>query len=406
MTTNFTNNGADIDQLYITDYALIDRYVTTGSLWGWGINNSGNFADNTSVPKSSPVQTVSGGTNWVYASAGVRNGSGIKADGTLWIWGDNGYGQLGDNSIVKKSSPVQTVSGGTNWKQQTHGHDYTIAIKTDGTLWGWGYNVNGGLGDGSLVSKSSPVQTVAGGNSWKQAVAAYQTTWAIKIDGTLWAWGQNTNGQIGDNTRTTRSSPVQTVAGGSNWYRLSSNPGATSQAQTINAIKTDGTLWTWGQGLYWSLGDGTNLAKSSPVQTSAGGTNWRQCSVGTQHCAGIKTDGTLWMWGTNSQGQLGTNDVTTYSTPVQTISGGTNWKMISCGSGTSYHYSGGIKTDGTLWMWGHNAPYGDLGNNAINTLFSSPIQTVAGGTNWKSITCSNNFNLAIYFYDAYNLYPK
>jgi alpha-tubulin suppressor-like RCC1 family protein len=147
----------------------------------------------------------------------------IKTDGTLWTWGLNSRGQLGDNTVVQKSSPIQTVSGGTNWKQVACGIDgfYTAAIKTDGTLWLWGINVNGGLGDGSsVVHRSSPIQTVAGGTNWKLVAGGAYHTAAIKTDGTLWTWGRNTEGELGDNTVANKSSPIQTVAGGTNWKQV------------------------------------------------------------------------------------------------------------------------------------------------------------------------------------------
>ena len=184
----------------------------------WG-RNYGELGDNSTTSKSSPVQTVSGGTNWKLVAAGVgaRHTTAIKTDGTLWTWGDNAFGQLGDNTVATKSSPIQTVSGGTNWKQVAVGYAHTAAIKTDGTLWTWGYNLDGQLGDNSTTRKSSPVQTVSGGTNWKLVTGGQYHTASIKTDGTLWIWGRNTNGQLGVNDITHRSSPVQTVAGGTNW---------------------------------------------------------------------------------------------------------------------------------------------------------------------------------------------
>jgi len=130
----------------------------------------------------------------------------IKTDGTLWTWGANAtYGQLGDNTVAPKSSPVQTVAFGANWKQVTSGGFHCAATKTDGTLWGWGRNDSGQLGDNTVAPKSSPVQTVAFGTNWKQVSCGYTHTAAIKTDGTLWVWGSNANGALGDNTTTSRS---------------------------------------------------------------------------------------------------------------------------------------------------------------------------------------------------------
>jgi len=316
--------GADLGDL------LVPRDLfSEGGLWNWGNNGSGRLGDNTSVNKSSPVQTIAGGTNWRQVSCGSANHTAaIKTDGTLWSWGYNSTGQLGDNTITNKSSPVQTVVGGNNWRQVAAGVSHTAAVKTDGTLWLWGVNNNGQLGDNTITDKSSPVQTIAGGTNWRQVAACNYYTAAIKTDGTLWSWGYNTNGQLGDNTTTNKSSPVQTIAGGTNWRQVSCGSYHTA------AIKTDGTLWTWGNDFYGQLGNNTTTAKSSPVQTVTGGTNWRQVACGTYHTAAIKTDGTLWSWGYNVNGQLGDNTTTDKSSPVQTIVGGTNWRQVSSGN---YH---------------------------------------------------------------------
>jgi alpha-tubulin suppressor-like RCC1 family protein len=382
--TGFTVNGADLDKNLVSKSYLMDRYpelantFKTAGLWMWGLNDLGQLGDNTTIRKSSPVQTVAGGSNWKEVSrlrAGDGPSVGIKTDGTLWVWGKNNYGQLSDNTTTNRSSPIQTIAGGTNWKQVSAGHLNCGAIKTDGTLWVWGKNIDGSLGDNTTTAKSSPVQTVAGGNNWKQLSMGYIITGAIKTDGTLWMWGAGNNGALGDNTRTNKFSPVQTIAAGTNWKQISCGVVFTG------AIKTDGTLWTWGRNGYGQLGDNTRTDKSSPIQTIAGGTNWKQVSIASNDsAAAIKTDGSLWLWGRNNLGQLGDNTTSSKSSPVQTIAGGTNWKQVSIGSGPC----AAIKTDGTLWTWGGNS-YGALGDGTT-TGRSSPVQTIAGGTNWKQVS--------------------
>ncbi len=195
-------------------------------------------------------------------------------------------------------------------------------------------------------------------------------------------WGYNYYGVLGTNNHTNYSSPVQTIAGGTNWKSVSCGVGV------IGAIKTDGTLWVWGYNSDGQLGTNNITDYSSPVQTIAGGTNWKSVSCGGSHTGAIKTDGTLWVWGYNYSGQLGTNNITDYSSPVQTIAGGTNWKSVSCGQ----YYTGAIKTDGTLWMWG---VYGALGvNDTVHR--SSPVQ-VSPDILWKNINCSstNTYSVAI-----------
>jgi hypothetical protein len=355
-----------------------------GQLWGWGRNYAGLLGDNTDVSKSSPVQTITFGTNWSSVVCGLNHTGATKTDGTLWGWGTNYYGELGDNTTTNKSSPVQTVAGGTNWSSVGCGQQHKAAIKTDGTLWTWGYNNGyGALGDNTTTNKSSPVQTVAGGKNWSSVACAANTTAAIKTDGTLWLWGANDFGQLGDSTTTHRSSPVQTAAFGTNWSQVSVYGHAA-------AIKTDGTLWMWGGNYFGELGDNTTVYKSSPVQTVAGGNNWSSVACGGSFTAAIKTDSTLWMWGVNFSGNLGDNTQISKSSPVQTVAFATNWSKVALGDA----HSVAIKKDGTLWTWGFGQ-FGRLGDNTT-TSKSSPVQTIAGGTNWSRISAGFRQTSAIY----------
>ena len=391
MPTNFNIGGTDVDQIFVSRDYFITRYpelagtFKASGLYVWGENSRGKIGDNTVISKSSPVQTIAGGSNWkqINNSSCEDVSACIKTNGQLWMWGYAGSGALGNNnSTINQSSPVQTIASGTNWKQISVG-GYNIstvssaAIKTDGTLWTWGANTLGALGDNTNANKSSPVQTVAGTTTWKFVASGGAHMGAIKTDGTLWMWGSNApNGALGTNDIINRSSPVQTVAGGNNWKSVSAN------RLTTSAIKTDGRLWLWGRNNYGQLGNNSTINVSSPVQTIAGGTNWSQVSQGSTHTAAIKTDGTLWLWGSNVSGQLGTNTNSYQSSPVQTISGGTNWKQISCSAVTNEasNFSGAIKTNGSLWLWGNNGG-GQFGDNTVIAK-SSPVQTIAGGFNW------------------------
>jgi rubredoxin len=364
----------DLKSAFITDVNLIDRFVGN-RLWVTGSNTYGQLGDNTTVNQYTFIETITGGTNWQQVSTSLFHSAAIKTDGTLWCWGDNYFGQLGNNTITHRSSPVQTVAAGTNWKQVAGGEVHSAAIKTDGTLWCWGYNYYGQLGNNTRTHRSSPVQTVAAGTNWKQVSAGRNYTAAVKTDGTLWCWGENYQGQLGDGTDICKSSPIQTLAGGTNWKQVSCGGFHTA------AIKTDGTLWLWGYNIRGQLGTNSTSYYFSPVQTISGGTNWKQVSCGATHTAAIKTDGTLWLWGTNSSGQLGDDTTTHKSSPVQTIAGGTDWKQVGCGAS----HTAAIKTDGTLWCWGNNS-YGQLGDGT-QTHKSSPIQTTAAGYNWKQVAC-------------------
>jgi alpha-tubulin suppressor-like RCC1 family protein len=376
--TNFRDsNGVDLGNQFVEKDYLIDVYPNlvpqqkASTLWNWGSISCGALTPGV----SSPVQTFSSGTNWNTSANADRSAAGIKTDGTLWIWGNGAYGLLGNNLRTAFSSPVQTVSGGTNWKQVAVAYRHTSSVKTDGTLWIWGANSYGQLGTNNRVNQSSPVQTISGGTNWKQVELGFSFSSAIKTDGTLWFWGCGNCGTFGTNVGgvVRQSSPVQTISGGTNWKQVS------VYSAVVGAVKTDGTLWMWGSGSGGILGDNTTISKSSPVQTIGGGTNWKQVSASNYAGAGIKTDGTLWMWGNPS---ATISYLATTSSPVQTFVGGRNWKCVKSSSTTIT-----LKTDGTMWLWGRPS-YGRLGNNCAynipNQSPSSPVQTVAGGTNWKS----------------------
>jgi alpha-tubulin suppressor-like RCC1 family protein len=393
MPNQFFSPEGDLENYFVTEYWLIDQYIGD-QLWTWGMNstntntNAGQLGNGQGFGVSlTPVTTSAGGTNWKQVSSGGYHKAAIKTDGTLWTWGTNINGFANNLGINLRSSdiftPVTTFAGGTNWKQVDCGYSHTAAIKTDGTLWTWGYGANGRLGNAVTTDRSTPVTTFAGGTNWKQVSASNGSTAAIKTDGTLWIWGSGSYGLLGNGiTAGDRSTPVTTFAGGNNWKQVSAGSGITA------AIKTDGTLWTWGNGNYGKLGNGITLGnRSTPVTTFVGGTNWKQVSAGSNHMAAIKTDGTLWTWGYGNNGRLGTNSTTFRSTPVTTFAGGTNWKQVDCGN----NHTAAIKTDGTLWTWGSNAEgvdpnrSGALGTNNTITR-STPGTTFAGGTNWKQVS--------------------
>ena len=385
-TTNFKDsNGVDLGTKLITKDYLISVYPSIGQqigippeLWTWGFGTNGRLGNAATTGNiSTPVTTSAGGTNWKQVSAGSIHTAAIKTDGTLWTWGFGTYGQLGNAATTDISTPVTTFSGGTNWKQVSCGDSHTAAIKTDGTLWTWGSTSSGKLGNGVTTgSISTPITTFAGGTNWKQVSSGQNHTAAIKTDGTLWTWGLGTNGKLGNAVTTNASTPVTTFAGGTNWKQVSSGLNHTA------AIKTDGTLWTWGSGNTGRLGNAVTTGNiSTPVTTFAGGTNWKQVSTGSDFTTAIKTDGTLWTWGRGTYGQLGTNDATTRSTPVTTFAGGTNWKQVS----SAYLHTAAIKTDGTLWTWGRGND-GRLGNAVTTGNISTPVTTFAGGTNWKQVS--------------------
>ena len=279
---------------------------TDGTLWAWGENQNGKLGLNESQTdqKSSPTQIP--GTTWSFVAGGTDGGVATKTDGTLWVWGRNNYGRLGLNSTAYYSSPVQVP--GTTWSKACNTDHYMFAIKTDGTLWGWGRGGEGRLAQNNLTSYSSPVQIPG---TWTDVDAGNSRGGAVNTDGELWVWGYNANGDLGVNNRTHYSSPVQ-VPG--SWSRIS------VRGEKMLGVKTDGTLWGWGNNAVGSLGQNFSSSPSnnwsSPVQIGSD-TTWQHVSNSYTSVCAIKTDNTLWVWGDNGSGQLGLNNKTQYSSPVQ-----------------------------------------------------------------------------------------
>jgi alpha-tubulin suppressor-like RCC1 family protein len=384
MPNEFLSPEGDLENYFVSEYWLIDQYIGD-ELWTWGFNDNGRLGNANTVDVSTPATTFSGGTDWKQVSSGGNHTTAIKTDGTLWAWGSGDNGRLGNANTVDVSTPVTTFAGGVNWKFLSAGGGHITAIKTDGTLWAWGSGANGRLGNANTVDVSTPVTTFTGGTNWKQVSAGDASTSAIKIDGTLWVWGTGANGRLGNADTTDISTPVTTFSGGTNWKQVNSGNAH------IAAIKTDGTLWTWGSGINGRLGNGVTTGNiSTPVTTFSGGTNWKQVSAGDVHTAAIKTDGTLWTWGNGGNGRLGNSIIIgTISTPITTFTGGTNWKQVSAGDA----YTSAIKIDGTLWTWGLGAN-GRLGTNDI-TSRSTPVTTFAGGTNWKQLSSGTSHIAAV-----------
>jgi alpha-tubulin suppressor-like RCC1 family protein len=393
-TTGFVNSSGEdlgfkfVDRDYL--YSLYPSLPRGGlTLLGCGNNNNGQLGDNTNIYRNTLIQESTLSTNWkqvVSGNSSIENlfTAAIKTDGTLWLWGSNAQSQIGDNTTASRSTPRQEFTSSTNWKQVSGGYYHTAAIKTNGTLWLWGNNTDSSqLGDNTTVSRSTPIQEFTSSTNWKQVACGGFHTAAIKTDGTLWLWGRNASGQLGDNTTAYRSTPRQEFTSSTNWKQVSCGSLHTA------VIKTDGTLWVWGNNGYGQIGDNTIATRSTPRQEFTSSTNWKQVSGGGSHMAAIKTDGTLWAWGGNTAGQIGDNTTTTRSTPRQEFTSSTNWKQVSSGG---YH-TAAIKNNGTLWVWGFNL-YGQLGDNT-NESRSTPRQEFTSSTNWIQTSCGGANTVSI-----------
>lgn len=354
-------------------------------LYSWGNNASGSLGLNISqfTTTSSPIQ-VGSLSVWAQTSVSNQNAGAVRTNGTLWTWGDNSRGQIGQgysNQNFSRSSPVQ-IGSDTNWSQVSTGGGYAFAaVKTTGELWTWGGNDYGQLGQNNRIFRSTPTQ-VGTLTNWYQVSVGGIFSFAIKTNGTLWSWGRNFDGQLGQNDRVNRSSPVQ-VGALTDWSQVSAG-----NSGMCAAIKTNGSLWTWGTGYAGQTGQNDTAYRSSPVQVGVL-TNWARVSAGQDFCAAIKTDGTMWVWGNNQNGQLGQNNLVKRSSPTQ-VGALTNWSQLSTGSS----HCAVAKTDGTLWTWGNNN-VGQLGINVAGyNNRSSPVQ-VGALTAWRKTSAGGNNTFAI-----------
>ncbi|MGF7400774.1 S-layer homology domain-containing protein [Thermoanaerobacterium thermosaccharolyticum] len=276
-----------------------------GTVWAWGFNYYGELGNGTADKDShsTPVQ-VKGISDVKAIAAGMYHTVALKNDGTVWAWGDNEHDQLGNETTKEEyhSTPVQ-VKGISDVKAITAGNGYTVALKNDGTVWAWGDNYFG-----TTNSSSTPVQ-VKGISDVKAIAAGASYTVVLKNDGTVWAWGVNEYGKLGDGTTNNSFTPVQ-VNGISNVKAI-----AAGAYHTV-VLKNDGTVWTWGYNHYGELGNGTTVDSSTPVQVK-GISDVKAIAAGACHTVALKNDGTVWAWGCNYDGELGNGTAVDSSTPVQ-----------------------------------------------------------------------------------------
>jgi alpha-tubulin suppressor-like RCC1 family protein len=366
-----------------------------GTVWAWGHNGHGQLGDGTTSDRSIPVQVRSSGGGGVLTNAKGIAGSedysaALKADGTVWSWGCNDFGKLGDNTLTDRETPVQVKGPGGagflgNVRAVTAGNYHMAALKNDGTVWSWGCNACGQLGDGTTTDRKTPVQVKGSGGAGflggvTAVTAGYSHTVALKGDGTVWAWGYNDHGQLGDGTTTDRWTPVQVKGPGGAGF-LEDVAAIAAGFDHVMALKEDGTVWAWGCNDDGQLGDGTTTWRSTPVQVKGpGGVGFlgdvTAVAAGYGHTAAPKADGTVWAWGRNGTGQLGDGTTTWRSTPVQVLGPGgaeTLNNVIAVAAGR-YH-TVALKNDGAVWAWGDNIR-GQLGDGTTTDRWT-PVRVLS-----------------------------
>ena len=350
-----------------------------GTLWAWGLNEYGQLGNCTTTNNTYPVQVMS---DVKSVSAGYEHTVALKEDGTLWAWGRNNFGQLGlgDGGAGKERTSPKQIGVATNWVSVFAGYAHTLAIDNDGKFWAWGQNYYGQLGKGYAFDDPSdsnahysPVQ-VGTATDWITVSVGNYHTVVLKKNGTLWAWGMNSSGQLGKgnnyivDNHIENYNPVQ-VGTDTDWITVFA-----VGSHTV-AIKSNGTLWAWGSNNYGQLGKGNADPDGggssypdnySPKQIGVA-TDWASVSGGLYHTIAHKKNGTLWAWGRNNYGQLGkgnANDGSSYPENYSPERLGEAADLVGV-SGGLYH-STALRRSGILWTWGYNN-YGQLGNDTIPT---------------------------------------
>ncbi len=349
---------------------------TNGTLWGWGSGASGQLGDGTGLSRTTPTQTGTD-TDWTSITAGTFSSGASKADGSLWVMGANTYGQLGDGTFNSSASPIP-YGAGTNWLSMAMGRYHSVALRTDGVIMVAGESIGfSGVTPRSLALASS------GSSSWLQLSGSSTHFVAIQSNRSLWGWGMNSSGQVGNNSTTDVRTLTQ-IGTAFDWQQVSAGGNSFFNNFTLG-IKTSGTLWGWGYNVAYNLGNGTTTSVLVPTQIGAD-TNWKQVSAGTSHGMAVKTNGTLWGWGSSASHQLGNGSTSSRTTAFQTGTD-TNWSAVACGG----NFSLGLKTNGTLWAWGSNT-VGQLGDSSINQ--PTPVQ-VGSSTLWIAIACGTDHAVAL-----------
>ena len=317
-------------------------------------------------------------------ACGYRHTLAIGSDGTLWAWGKNVYGELGQGYADVNSHPTPLkVGSARNWVAVAAGRNHSLGLQANGTLWAWG--------DTLLDVNPFLIPTrVGNASNWVALAAGATHSLGIRSDGTLWAWGWNTYGQLGLGISDQKVTTATQVWPGTNWLAVASSGGSDGSGGDYSlAIRSDGTLWAWGDNSDGELGQGYADANQhlSPIQVGFAN-NWAAIAGGAWHCLGLRSDGSLWAWGLNDQGEIGQgNNTVQYYSPTQ-VAIGTKWRTMAAGTRDSL----AIRSDGTLWSWGANY-YGELGLGHDNERDAPNKMGIL--TNWIAVAAGDVYSLGL-----------
>ncbi|MEO0247977.1 MAG: RCC1 repeat-containing protein [candidate division WOR-3 bacterium] len=363
-----TNMSSDVKQV-VANSLSVCALKNDGSVWCWGYNGYGQLGNGTTNGYDTP-QRVLDLDEVDELAAGGYFACAKKKDGSLWCWGENAEGHLGDGSTTLRSRPVGVVSLEKGVVQVATGWDHACAVKDDSTLWCWGYNAYGQLGVGNRINSSIPIQVTALENHVVQVECGDQFTCALKDDGTLWCWGYNSYGQLGDGSESSKDMPVQVNVPVEKIVALS--PGGNHTC----VLAQDGVVWCWGINTYGQLGNGSyGPNQKTPQAIHSLGTDNVEITAGEYHTCVRKRDYSVYCWGFNRFGQIGNGTVRhPHLLPVRVrdLPGPAREVVVS------YNFSCALLEDNTIWCWGYNSD-GQLGNGTTNIAWG-PCQSLLLGS--------------------------
>ena len=340
-----------------------------GRAWGWGYNGFGAIGDNTKISKLTPVSVLGATKTFCKIDTRHRHSLALDKNGRAWAWGYNTNGQLGNNSIADQLTPVSVAGAVKTFCEISAGVNYSIAIDKNGGGWAWGYTYSGALGNNESHFKCTPMSVVGAIKTFCK-INSIQHSVAIDKNGKIWSWGFNSSGQLGDNTTVSKSTPVAISGTTKTFCIISTN---TYSAGTTLAIDKNGRLWGWGTNALGQIGDNTNTSKLTPVSVLGAVKTFCGIAVGFQHSAAIDKNGKIWTWGSSLRGELGDNTTVSKFTPVS-ILGATKTFCKITAAGYSTH---AIDKNGLVWGWGLNNT-GQIGDGT-STSRLTPV-SVAGAT--------------------------